>query len=206
MVRDHPHSHICPVAFSVSVPREFFYSVDHPGEYIRVIVAGLALKHHTEPFESHSRVHVPVRKRFELSAGLPVELHEHQVPYLDHERVACIDQLPSGDGGPFLIAAQVYMDLAARPARPCVSHLPEVVVLVSEQYPVFRDVKLPSVSGFRVHIGPVSRVPFEYGHVKSVLVDPVHFGEQFPGPVYGLGLEIVAEAPVAEHLEHRMMV
>ena len=98
------------------------------------------------------------------------------------------------------------MDFAARPARSRITHLPEIVVLVSEQNPVLGKMLFPFFQCFRVHFGPVRRIAFEHGGIKSVLVYSVHPGQKLPCPRYRLRLEIVAEAPVSEHLEHRMMV
>ena len=206
MVRDDPHRHIRLAALAVPVSGKFLYPADHPCEDIRVVVAGLALQHHAKPFEAHSGIHIPVRKRFKFSVGLAVELHEHEVPYLDYKGVAGVHQFPSRHCLPFLIAPQVDMYLAARSARSGIAHFPEIVMLVSEQYPVFRDMQLPSVFRFRVHFRPVGGVPLEYCYIQPVPVYAVDFRQQFPRPVYRLGLEIVPETPVAEHFEHCMMV
>ena len=64
----------------------------------------------------------------------------------------------------------------------------------------------PGLAGFGVKRGSVFLGTLEHRCVENVLVYAVNFGKQFPGPVYGLGLEVVAETPVAEHLEHRVVV
>ncbi len=50
------------------------------------------------------------------------------------------------------------------------------------------------------------RIALEDGHVQPIFVQPPDVGEQLPRPGDGLGLEVVAEAPVAQHLEERVVV
>src|SRR5213075_1165576 len=42
--------------------------------------------------------------------------------------------------------------------------------------------------------------------VKPVLRELPDFGDEFPRPVNGFALEVIAEAPVAEHFEERVVV
>ena len=206
MVCNDPHGNIRLFAFPVPVSRQFSDFVYHAGEYVCVVIARLALKDHTEPFEAHSGIHIPVGKRLQFSVGLPVELHEDQIPYFDHQRIALVYEFPARNGCPFLVATQVHVYFAARTARAGITHFPEIVMFVPEEYPVFRNMQFPPLPRFRVHFGPVLAVAPEYRDVQSVLVDAVDSGQQFPCPVYRLGLEIIAETPVPEHLEHCMVV
>ena len=64
----------------------------------------------------------------------------------------------------------------------------------------------PQVGGFAVGVEAERFVAFVDGGVEAVGVETPALGEQFPGPTDGFFLEIVAEAPVAEHLEKRMVV
>ena len=185
---------------------KFLDPADHSGEYVRVVVALLALEHHAETLESHSCVNVVGREKLEFPVCLPVVLHEHEVPYLDDERIALVHELASRYGGNLFVAPEVDVDLAARSARAGVSHFPEIVVLVSEKHMVLRKIFKPGLPCLLVHFGAVFCTAFEYGGIQFRLVYPVHLGEELPRPADGFGLEIVPEAPVAEHLEHGMMV
>ena len=49
-------------------------------------------------------------------------------------------------------------------------------------------------------------IAFEYGDVQAVFFNPIALGEQFPGPVNGLLFEVITERPVAEHLEHGVVI
>ena len=62
-----------------------------------------------------------------LPVRVAVELDEHQVPDLDHARVAGVDELAAG-----LVGRAVDVDFGARAARAGLAHLPEVVLLVAE--------------------------------------------------------------------------
>ena len=75
------------------------------------------------------------------------------------------------------------MYLGARPARACVAHFPEVVLLVSEKDAVFRKMSLPGFHSLHVECGAVSLRSLEYCSIKSVLVELIDFGEKLPRPV-----------------------
>ena len=98
------------------------------------------------------------------------------------------------------------MHLGAGAAGAGVSHLPEIVVLVAQQDMVLGKVLEPGLAGLGVKGGPVFLGALENGGVEQLGVDLVNFGQKLPRPVYGFGLEIVSETPVAEHLEHCMVV
>ena len=102
--------------------------------------------------------------------------------------------------------SDVDVDLGAGAAGAGLAHLPEVVVLVAQEDVVLRKIFAPGLLRLGVERGAVFGGALEHGGVEQVLVDLVDLRQQLPGPVDGLGLEVVAEAPVAEHLEHRVVV
>ena len=63
--------------------------------------------------------------------GLAVELHEHEVPNFNHLWMVFVYHLRAADFGAFLLAAEVDMYFRAGTAGTCLSHLPEVVMLVA---------------------------------------------------------------------------
>ena len=79
-------------------------------------------------------------------------------------------------------------------------------MLVAQDYVVGGKMPQPCLAGFLVQLGAVFGGTFEHCGIEQVLVYLVHFGEKLPGPVYGFYLEVVTKAPVAEHLEHGVMV
>ena len=94
------------------------------------------------------------------------------------------------------------MDFAGGAAGAGVSHFPEVVVLVAKEHVVCGKVLEPCGLGLGVQLGALLGAAFEHGGVELGGVNLVNFREEFPGPVDGLGLEVITEAPVAQHLEH----
>ncbi len=206
MVCDYAHGHVFLSVNAVFLAGKFFYLVNHSGEHICVIVALLALESHAEALEAHARVNIPVRQKLKLTACLSVVLHEHEVPYLYHKMMSLVHKLPSRKCCNLLVAPEVNVYFAAWSARACVAHLPEVVMLVSEQNPVLRKIFLPCLHRLCVELGPVFLRTFKHGSIELSAVDFIYFGKKFPCPVNGLCLEIVTEAPVAEHLEHGVVV
>ena len=123
-----------------------------------------------------------VREKFEFPVCLPVELHEHEVPDFDDERVALVHELASRYLCYFLVASEVNVNFTAWSARACVTHFPEVVVFVSEENVVFREIFQPCLACFLIERCPVFLGTLEYGGVKFCLVYLVNFGEKFPCP------------------------
>ena len=64
----------------------------------------------------------------------------------------------------------------------------------------------PSLLSLHIHLGTIFCATLEYRGVEKVLVYAVNFGEKLPSHIDGFGLEVVAEAPVTEHLEHSLVV
>ena len=208
VVCDDPHRYVGLCVLAVAVAGNLPDLGEQAAEDVGIVVAVLALEHAAEALESHSGVDVVCREALKVAVGHPLVLHEHEVPDLYHVRVGLVDQVASAQacGGFLLRGADVYVDLGARAARAGVSHLPEVVVLVAEQDVVLRHVFEPGFPGFMVHRGAVIFAALEHGGVEQLRVDLVDFGKELPRPVYRLFLEIVPEAPVAEHLEHGVVV
>ena len=87
------------------------------------------------------------------------------------------------------------MDLRARSARADVGHHPEVVLVA-----VARNVILRHAGDLEPEIlGLV--VGMVYRGAKPVAVEPERLRQVIPRPLDRLGLVVVAERPVAEHLE-----
>ena len=57
-----------------------------------------------------------------------------------------------------------------------------------------------------VKIQVLGSITLEHGHIQTIGWDLVHFGEQFPRPRNRVLLEVIAKRPVAEHLEHRVVI
>ena len=108
--------------------------------------------------------------------------------------------------GAFGVVAQVDMNLRARTTGASGAHLPEVVVLVAVDYAVFGQILQPNLFGFGVKVKIFRRIAFKHSGIKAVFRQFVDFGQKFPRPGDCFLLEIVAKRPVAEHLEHCVVI
>ncbi len=108
--------------------------------------------------------------------------------------------------GALLRRTEVDVYLRAGSAGACVAHLPEVVVLVAVDDVGCGQMLLPIGRGFVVTGKAFLGRAFKHCGIETVGVKTEHVYEIFPRPVDGFFLEIVAKAPVAEHLEHGVVI
>ena len=178
-------------------------SVDDRREQVGQVVAVHPLQDRGHPFEAHAGVHALERQRAQGAVRRPIELHEHQVPELEPAR-AVLRMIRNAFGSLAELGAPVVVDLAARPAGTGVGHLPEVVVVARRDVSPADD----TIGGQADLIGPDAEglvVVGVHGHGQAVRVEAQLIGQEFPRPVDRLALEIVAEAPVAEHFEQGLV-
>ena len=208
MVRDDPVGDIPFCLLTVRLTGHRGRGCQQRPEDIRVIVRLLVLNDHAETLESHPGVNVPVRQQFELTACTAVILYEHQVPYLNHKRVPLVDKEMTGGCCPLAFRPDVNMDLRTGSAGSGLTHLPEIILLRSVKNVVFETGKAfhPVRCGFVVTRHILHRITLEDGCIDSLCGNTETAGKKLPGPLYRLLLEVVAERPVAQHLEHCMMV
>ena len=64
----------------------------------------------------------------------------------------------------------------------------------------------PEVGSLFVALQTLFLAALEHGNVQVIRVELQHVHQVFPGHVDGSLLEVVAEAPVAQHLEHGVVV
>ena len=155
-------------------------------EQVGVVVALDALQHRGDAFEAHAGVDGRGGQRHQRATGLPVELHEDVVPDLHHGTVVFHE-----------------VDLGTPAARPGVAHLPEVVLGAEFADAIGRQELAPQVVGLVV--ARHARLAHEDGGVEAILRQLPDLGQQAPRVGDRLGLEVVAEREVAEHLEERVM-
>ena len=162
-----------------------------------------ALQDGRHPLQAHAGVDVLERERslhVEVVLGADLRqhvLHEDQVPYL---QVPVLVRLrPALDA---VLGAAVVVDLRARAARARDAHVPVVVLEAAALDPGLghADLVPPDRVGLVVavqHGGPQLLL----GEAEAAVL--LRLGEQLPGPADRVFLEVVAERPVAEHLEER---
>ncbi|KAF5038086.1 hypothetical protein DSECCO2_557960 [anaerobic digester metagenome] len=178
-------------------------AVGHPGNAAGVLDDGLeqvgvevrihALAHGGDAFQPHARVDGGLGQRGAGAVGGLVVLHEHQVPdFQVAVAVALADAAvrPAGH-----VLALVDEDFRARAAGAGIAHGPEVVLL-SHAVDAFRrdvGVRQPQVARLVVVT--------ENGGIQAFLGQLQVFGQELPGELDGVFLEIVAEREVAQHFE-----
>ncbi len=167
-------------------------------EDVDVVVGRHALQDGAKPLEAHPGVDALERQRHARAVSRLVELHEHEVPDLEPARarfgVVGHAVRPLAELG-----AAIEVDLAARPARSGVGHAPEVVIVALVGIAPARHALLG-----HAHLAPQvpGLVVVRVGRRAEPLEgDLVFLGQQLDRPRDRLALEVVAEAPVAEHLE-----
>ena len=167
----------------------------------------LTLQHTDEALEAHTCINDVHRQLFQRAVGLAVILHKDEVPYLNDLRIVLIHQLAAGLAVLLLILrTAVHMDLRAGAAGTRVAHLPEVVVLVAIDDMVGGHVFQPIAGSLVIALQALCGVTFEDGDIEVLGIQLQHIHQIFPCHVNGTFLEIVAERPVAEHLEHGVVV
>jgi hypothetical protein len=148
-----------------------------------------------DPLQAGAGVDVALGKLGERAVLGPVVLHEDQVPELD-------ETLLAADRGATLLAEvrpPVVVQLGARPARPGGAHGPEVVLLASalDPLPGHADLLRPDLDGLVVGL--------EHRDPDALRVELEDRGGELPGQRDGVGLEVVPEREVAQHLEERQV-
>ena len=176
-------------------------------EEVDLVVRVHVLQHGREPLETHAGVDAGLRQRRHGERAvhrlLAVELHEHEVPDLDVAVAVGLgrSRRPAPD-----LRAVVVEDLRAGAAGTGVGHLPEVVggvlraLVVADAHDALArhaDLVRPDVVGLVV-------VDVD-GDPELVRRQPVGDGQQLPGVLDRVALEVVAEAEVAQHLEERVV-
>ena len=206
MVGYHAHGHILLLIPAILGAAKVADGLDQGLEYVSVVVAALALQRHTQTLKAHAGVNHLGRQRLQRAIGLAVILHKDQVPYLYHLRIILVDQLSTGHLGLLLIRAQVNMNLRAGAAGTRIAHLPEVVMLIAVDNMVLGQILLPVAGGLIVTLQALLGRALKHRGVERALVNLEHINQIFPRPADGLLLKIVAEAPVAQHLKHRVVI
>ena len=149
-----------------------------------------ALQHSHSALQAQAGVDRGLGQRDLLAFGSALELHEHQVPDLDEALLAAVGRASAGS----VLGSLVPEDLRARPAGAHIGH-PPVVVLAQTLDPLGGHADLVAPDGLGLVVTEVNR------HPQALGVEAERAGHELPGPGAGVGLEVVAEAEVAEHLE-----
>ncbi len=192
MVGEHPEG-THPPSRVVASSRPTVQPGDDGGEEVALIVAPDPLKDRGHPLQAHAGVHRPFGQQHPGGVLGLVELHEDQIPDLDPPVTATF--VLGGAVGPPARAAptEVEVDLTVVAARSGRAGLPPVVLQTGHAVVGHADLIGPDVE--RVAVVRVDRGPEPVGVQTEAL------GEQLPGHLDRALLEVVADRPVAQHLE-----
>ena len=161
----------------------------------RVVVIG-ALQQRRNSLDPHASVDRLVRQRLAGAVFKLLVLHEDEVP--DFNKTVAIFLRRSRRATPDVIPV-VIENLGARPAGAGWASGPEVVVSGDANDALIwqAGMGLPDFNGFFISM--------INGDQQAVRVNAKLFGQQVPSKGDRLGLEIVAKAEVAQHLEKRVV-
>ena len=213
---------------AVGFAAHFLQFIEQRAENVGVVVGNAGVLEVGEVFravddgddalEAHAGIDVLGGERREGAVGVGVVLDEDVVPNLDAAGVGAVDEFCAfalaldarvhGAGG------EVHMDLGAGAAGAGVAHHPEVVFLVA-----VHDVDVgveadgavmrgPEFPGFLVAVGGVALgfVGLVNGGIDALGGEFPAVDDELPRPADGFLFEVVAEGPVAEHLEEGVVV
>ena len=181
--------------------------VEQRHEKVGVEVGVLTLHHRGDTLKPGPGVYRRLRQRSQHPIRGAIELHEDQVPDLQHLarlgqslELALRDRLGPSARRP-VGSSQIDIDLRARSARPGVAHLPEVVLVTQTVDPVVRQARqlTPEFPGLVIVVMHRDAEPI--GIKPEVLLA----GHKLPGKRDGVALEIVAKGEVPQHLEEGVM-
>ena len=201
VVPDHPQPDVVVPAGAVGLARQLGGPRHHRVDLVDLVEVVHALEQVGHPLQAHPGVDVLARQRprhVEVVLGPDggqLLLHEDQVPDLQepvlvHDRAAV---------RPVLRAA-VDVDLAARPARAGDAHVPVVVQQPAALDPLRLQAGDVLPQRGRLVVGVQHGDP-DLVRVEAVAAAVDRAGDQVPGELDRLGLEVVAEGEVAVHLE-----
>ena len=168
-------------------------------EQVDIVVGVDVLHHRTDPLQAHAGVYRRRWQRMQHAIGGAVELHEHVVPDFDVTVTVFVWRARRATPD---FRAVIIENLGARTARAGIAHGPEVVrcvrcalVVADADHALGRhaDVFGPDVVGF-----VIAGVD---GYPELVFRQLEHTGEEGPGEVDRILLEIIAKAEVAEHFK-----
>src|SRR5262245_61193782 len=94
----------------------------------------------------------------------------------------------------------IEMNLATRPARSCLTHLPEILFFTEAFDPLRRKAANLRPESFSLIIVEIN------GRPQLIFWQSPFLSQKLPSPLDGFGFVVVAKGPVAEHLKKRVVV
>ena len=151
-----------------------------------------ALQYRGDTLEAHARINARARQRRHGAVGAALELHKHQIPYLD---VAIAVFLRRARGATPHLGAVVVENLRAGSARARVPHGPEVVLIAHARDAIRGHADLVAPDLLRLVVAVVDRDPELFRREAKAL------RQQRPGKANRIVLEVIAEGEIPQHFE-----
>ena len=98
------------------------------------------------------------------------------------------------------------MNLRARPARPHITHFPEIIFFIPVQDSIFRQIQLPILQRLFILLQMILLTSLENRCIQPIFIQTHLFRKELPSVSNRLFLEIITERPITQHLEHRVMI
>ena len=206
VIHHHAHGDVLLLILTILATSHIAQHLDEGLEHIGVVVRSLALQRAHQTLKAHTRINHLGWQTFEGTISLAVVLHEHEVPDLNHLWVVFVHQFTSRHLCLLLLRTAIHMNLRARSTRSRVTHFPEIVMLVAVDDVVFGQELLPDGSSLIVTRKSLLRAALEHSGIEILGVNLQHIHNVLPSPRNRLFLEVVTKRPVAQHLEHRVVV
>ena len=192
----------------VALTKQLLCARHEASKEVGVIVGSRVLQDRHQALKTHPRIDMFRRERVQHTVGVTLVLNEHEIPQLDEPLAGSIDLADVIRHLPQVTEARppVQVDFAARAAGARVTHLPEVVLAPVIEDVVGNDVgQQPTLGGFGV-AAEVALIILKDGGVEMLLGQAPPLSEQFPPPLDGFLLVIIAKGPIAQHLKKSMMI
>ena len=120
--------------------------------------------------------------------------------------MTCIYHITTRNLSNLSLVTKVKVNLATRTARTCLAHLPEVIVLITTDNVILRQILLPIVVCLLIKWHAIRLRTLKNCCIHTRLIKTINLSQKLPRPTDSLLLEIVAKRPVSKHLKHCMVV
>ena len=182
MVHNHTQSNVLLLVLTILASGHISHNLDKGLEYVRVVVGCLSLQRAHQTFKTHARVYHLGGQPLQTAVSLSVVLHKHEVPDFNDLWIILVHKFASWHLSFFLCRTGVHMEFGARSARPCVAHLPEVVMLIAVDDVVFRQELLPDACSLVVASQSFLGTTLEHRGIEVIRVYLQHIHNVFPRP------------------------
>ena len=193
MIHHHAHGDVLLLILTILASRHVAQHLNEWLENVSIIVRSLTLQRAHQTFKAHARVNHLGRQSFKRTICLTVVLHEYEIPNLNHLRVVFVHQLTTRHLCFLLFRTRIHMNLRAGATRSRVTHLPEVVMLVTIDDVIFRQELFPNASRLIITGKPFLGAALEDCGIEVFRVNLQHIHNVLPCPRNRLLLEVVTK-------------